>query len=76
MGKNWFLRDLSAIGDGHILVLCAAGDARTMEVHHIAYYRRGQHHPWQPTTTDHFNNEIRRWGKWAAERVQADEVAF
>jgi hypothetical protein len=75
-GQDWFLRDLSALGDGRIFVLCAAGDPRTMDVHHIAYYRRGQHYPWRPTTTDQFNNTISRWGKWAEERVRADELEF
>lgn len=74
-GQDWFFRDLSALGgEGRVFVLCAAGDTQTMSVHHMAWYQRGQHYPWRPTTTDTFNNKIQSWGEWA-EREWARERA-
>lgn len=51
--------------DGVLTVICAAGDAETMETTHIASFFKGKYRDWAESSLEELKLFIEKWRDWA-----------
>jgi hypothetical protein len=55
---------------GLLSTIVVAGNAETMEVHHMAKFFMGKWIDWNPATLDDVKSSISSWATWAQRQVQ------
>lgn len=74
---EWKPAAITMIGGQHLMftrlskhgltVFVIAGNAKTMDVTHLAYYFQGRWYPWKPHTLADIKDRMRRWCRHAQE---------